>query len=485
MNGKIITGLILIIGIFISIAIAIQVGQGEFKTVYIVTLAIFGGLTMVIIGIRLWYILPFVMVASLPAVPIVAGRSVNMGELGIAAFSLVYMISVLKGQSRFSLNIRYLWPMLLFAAWVLLIAILDGSGLAIFGSSSMGGRGYLTVFIGVFGMILLSQITINEKEAKRVVWVIFAAYAISGVFQAIRSYFGMDASEIVSEFYSWQQGLSLPALISVIVLFTVRSPKQVILNPLNLLLYLLILSIAAYSGKRMVFAACCIIPIVACFWHRQTIWVLFIGMVGVLIMVGAIVTQNEITALPKSLQRVLQFLPADWDMDVNRSAGYSFRETLNRLAIKEVEEHPLIGSGLGMTVKDYAIMEDVNYVVQIMDPDDDPLAYPHAVASNWHSTWLGLAAILGIPGAIIWLAVQFKVIRSGWRLGHYWGLGSWRSRLAGVIFIGMFVGLMSGFTSGSLVRLVMREGMYLGLLCALMNSFRVDLMKTIDVNEAA
>lgn len=473
MNGKIITGLILIIGFFISIALAVQVGQGEFKTVYIVSLLIVGIMVMSIAGLRMWYILPFVMVATLPAVPVFAGRSVNMAELGVAGFCAVFMSSMLKGQCRLNFNFRQLWPMLLFACWVLLIAILDGSGLAILGSSSVGGRAYITTFAGFLGMILLSQMSIGEKEAKRVVWIIFAAYTISGIYRAVSSYFGMDFSLVEREFYSWQQGLSMPAMVGVILLFASKSPRQVILRPGNLLLYLFLLALAAYSGKRMIFAACCVVPMVACFWHRQRIWALFISMVGVLVMIGAVVTQNEITSLPKSLQRVLHFLPADWDWDVDRSAVYSFRETLNSLAIERVEDNPLIGKGLGMTIKDHMIMEDVNYVLQIMNPDDDPQAYPHAAANNWHSTWLGLAAILGIPGALIWILVQIKVVRASWRLGHSEDLYSWRSILCCVIFMGMFVGIMSGITSGDLVRLVMREGMYIGLLCALHKGTRV------------
>ena len=51
--------------------------------------------------------------------------------------------------------------------------------------------------------------------------------------------------------------------------------------------------------------------------------------------------------LPKTAQRVLSIIPfiseREWDGDVQASASGGFRETLNKYALREIEERPILG----------------------------------------------------------------------------------------------------------------------------------------------
>jgi len=472
MNSKIITAIALFIGLLIAIVLAIQVGQGEFKTVYVTMLLIFSVPIVLLLGLRSWYILPFAMLAELPAIPLIGDKAVSLSEFGIALFSGLMVLAVIQGKELFRVKLGDWWPMLLYGAWVLMIAMINGGGFAILGSASMGGRRHLTVFIALIGMLMLSQIKIREKEAKRVCWLIVASIALSGLYMAVSTMIGRFNTQVAHEFYSWQQGLSSVGLGGVLLLFAKHSPSRVMRSPLYAILYMTLLAVVIYSGKRMTFGACCVIPIIACFWHRQAIIALVVTLAGALIITSAVWIQNEVTPIPKSMQRVLAFIPADWDWDVKDSTINTFRETLNRWAVIYIEENPVLGKGVSLTGNDFALMSDPQYISQIKLPDDDILAFPHIAGKNWHSTWLGLAASFGIPLAVFWVFVQLFVLRGTWKLGHKTRLTDWRSVLMGILFFLMCVGVIRAMTSGDVAVLAMAGGLTLGLMSAVKNGLR-------------
>lgn len=478
MNSKIITVAALFVGLMIAIIMAIQVGQGEFTTVYVTMFLMFSIPILMILGTRSWYILPFAMLAELPAVPLVAGKAVSLAEFGIAVFAGVMMIAIGQGKNKIKIKLNDWWPMLAFSGWVLMIAIINGGGLAILGSSTMGGRKYLTVIVAMLGMMMLSQMIIREKEAKRVCWLIFASLAMSGVYLAGSTLLGRVDYQSAYEFYNWQQGLSYISLGGIFLLFARYAPSRIVKTPWIILVYVVLIAICAYSGKRMAFAACCIIPVVACIWHRQSIFAFFVVVLGVISISGAVLIQNQVTSIPKSLQRVLAFLPADWDWEVEQSTDNIFRDTLNRWAIVNVEKNPVIGKGVSLTADDYRLMSDYVYVSQIKHEDDDVQAFTHIAGKNWHSTWLGLAASFGIPCAFLWVVVQIFVMRRSWKLGRHFELGSWRNTMMAMILSFMVYGVMRSVSSGDVAVLAMGGGLYLGLMSAIKNGMRQDKIES-------
>lgn len=472
MNSKIVTGLALIAGLIIAIIMAVQVGQGEFKTVYVTTVLLFSIPIMMMLGLRSWYILPFAMLAELPALPLIGGKSLSLAEMGIAMFAGLMALAVIQGRKRFQIKIGDWWPLLLYGGWVLMIAVINGGGFAILGSSSMGSRRYLTVLIALVAMVCLSQMTIRDKEAKRVCWLIFFSMAATGLYLAGGAYMGRIGLQNTYEFYSWQQGLSNISLGGIFLMFARYAPSEVLKKPLCMAVFFFLLVIAVYSGKRMNFAACCVIPVIASLWHRQAIFSLLATMLAILTLSGAVVIQNGMTSIPQSLQRVLAFIPAEWDYEVEQSTNNIFRDTLNNWAWKAVEERPLIGKGVAMTADDFLLMSNPDYVREVKDPDDDVQAFPHIAGNNWHSTWLGLSASFGIPCGIIWIIVQICVLRRSWKLGHTWGLSVWQSTLMGMIFFFMVYGVMRSVSSGDVAMLAMGGGLYLGLISAVKNGVR-------------
>lgn len=477
--------ILIILGILISIWTSIEIATGNIKTAYFAILLVLGIPAVLTLGLKNWYGIPFSVIASLPAIPLVGGRTMELSEIWICISVAIIGLHILLGRIPWKNSLTIWWPMLLFVGWTALIAVIDGGGIAIFGAEQVGGRRYLSVYLSLFAMLVLSQVKLGEKEARNVLIAMVLGYVISGLFRCFSAYMGYSSSADgpMNEFYSWQQGLSAISLGGTMYLFGRYKVTDMFNRPRLALTYILLLALAAYSGKRMGFAGCCIMPMIACVWHRQVAFSLLAMGIGIIGLIGAVATQNSGVSLPKSLQRVLYFLPAKWDWDVERSAVYTFRETLNRLAIEKIKDNPVIGEGVGMKFEEQQMMEDPSYVASIMDPDDDPQAYPHAVGKNWHSTWIGLAATLGIPGAIFWIFIQIKSINQSWKFRRYFPYGSWRLSLAGFLFLTMWFQVITSYTSGDIANLAMKGGMVFGLLAALWQSTRETLAE-VHVKES-
>jgi len=467
MNKGIIPIVVLVFGVIVALWFGFLTGQGDIRSVNVGIVMMIGIPIVLALGVRSWYILPFGMISSsLPALPFLGGRSFSMSELAVlfAASSMAAVVAT--GKMRLQLYHRFWIPLLIFFAWVVAVALANGVGLAVLGNSAMGGRRYISVFLAIVGMVLMSQITMNEAYARKTLIIILCAAALETLYQTLATYIGRSGPAYY-EFYSWHQGLAIFGLAGVTVMFSKYSPRDLLGRPMMIVIYILLLGLVVLSAKRFSFAACLAIPFISAFWNRQLGFALFGAAFAVVALGLIIMIQNTTGGLPKGMQRVFHFLPADWDSQVDDSTNDIFRETLNRLAFEKIRKRPIIGEGVMMTVEDVYIMESPDYIRSIMQEGDDPLAFPHAAGKNWHSTWIGTAAILGIPGALLWIVVQFGIIAISWRMKKFLRLGSWNRALASFCFVSMSVAIMRSMTSGDLTPLTMHAALLLGLLCAI------------------
>ncbi len=467
MSKGIIPIIVITVGLIVAVWFGFLTGLGDYKSVNFGIVMLLGIPAVMAMGVRSWYILPFGMLtASLPALPFLAGRAIRLSELSIlfAAFSMLAVVAF--GKLRVQVFHRYWVPLVFFFAWVIVVALANGVGLAVLGSSAMGGRRYLSVFLALIGMALLTQITMKEEYARKVLILILAAAAVESAYLVITTYIGMSGPATY-EFYSWHQGFGIFALAGTAILFSRYSPREFISRPVLLLVYGFLLLVVIISAKRFAFAGCLAIPFISAFWNRQYGLTLLGGALAAIFLGGAIFFQNTTGALPRGMQRVLHFLPADWDHEVDNATSDIFRETLNRLAFEKIRQKPFIGEGVTLTVEDIYIMENPGYIRSIMKEGDDPLAYPHAAGKNWHSTWVGTAAILGIPGAVLWIFVQLGVVAVAWKLRKRVDLRSWMGALVTFCFISMVLAILRSVTSGDLTPMTMHAGLLVGLLCAL------------------
>ena len=136
---------VLFIGLMMAVFVGTVVGSGEFKEAYIYVLLLVGVGIMATMKRSYWMLIPFAMVGDFPAVPL-GGISMKLGEVWLFVSILFVIIQV---GSRRQLPVLYrkgAWPVYLYAAWAVLIYILNPVGLSSMGASSGGLRFYMMNF---------------------------------------------------------------------------------------------------------------------------------------------------------------------------------------------------------------------------------------------------------------------------------------------------------------------------------------------------
>lgn len=415
-------------GILAALLLGRAVGQQNYFQIVIVCGFVFGSLFFFTLGDRYWYLIPFALASGLPAIPL-GGRTVELGELSIAACTAFFLTRIALKKDNLRLFRLTHVPILLFMGWVVLGFALNPTGLAFFGAESGGGRFYLKLILAFCAFIILASQTLTEKDAKWIIWLILAgallklAYGLASYFLLAGSSEALNPGAIESdEFYTWQQILAGPAITVAFLIFARYKPSEVMSLRRSWIFfgYALTGVLALASGKRMGLVAVGLAPFVSSIIYRQRGYIWF-GCI-VLAIFGSIVSlgQNQMFSLPLTMQRTLSWLPADWSPELDSLQGGSdeFREALRRAATEKIMRHPIIGKGFTLDMGDASAA-----VTEAMHGGAiDVQVAIYALGFSWHNTWLGYAADFGIPlsliQAILFLTVLVVAFRTASRLPH-------------------------------------------------------------------
>jgi hypothetical protein len=160
--------------------------------------------------------------------------------------------------------------------------------------------------------------------------------------------------------------------------------------------------ITIYTGKRRASANLAIFPLIRAYVTRQDRGPAVFATMFAFVVIGLLVMgQGNLYDLPLSVQRGLSVLPGKWDRRLESGSGGKdlFREIVHAYGIQEIKKSPWVGR------KGFAIdlME-----IQWMTASSVQQGYEgHAVAANWHSTWIGMWADFGLPAVVGWALFSF------------------------------------------------------------------------------
>ncbi|NWK55175.1 O-antigen ligase family protein [Verrucomicrobiaceae bacterium N1E253] len=409
--------LALITGLGFAVFVGTVVGSGEYKEAYIYVLLLVGVGIMATMKRSFWMLIPFSMVGDFPAVP-VGPVSMKLGEAWLFV-SLLFV--VLQAVSRRKLPILYVrgaLPVYLYSTWVFMIYILNPVGLSSMGASEGGLRFYMMIGLSLLSVVILMNQVIDSQKAKKVLMLVLvgaimgSAWNIAQVFfPAMAVFSGRSVMESGGGFYGWNQQLSIvPHLI--VIFIVSRYSFRMMLIPTNwwvVVLYILCIGLGFASGKRSFTVLMLIYPILGTVLRKEFIAVFLCGAMTILIVSVALIGHGSIFHLPKTAQRVLSVLPVgEWDGDVQASADNDFRETLNKYALRDISERPILGEGLQA---DFDLLWHLRYNPgDVLEEGDHILGLTYSANSAWHNTWLGISADFGIPAAVIWASVWITLI---------------------------------------------------------------------------
>ena len=387
-----------VLGLLLAIPMGRYVAQGQLLIPGMIIGAIFGTIFFLTLGRVYWYMIPFALASNLPAVPL-GGRTIELGELFIAACTAIFVARLTLKHERLVLFRATHIPLLLSFAWILLVFFLNPTGLIFFGSETIGGRYYVKILLAFCAFVVLASQQPTAKDFERIILLVFLGVLAGTALSLFKAFFlGIRGdAELSLDAYSWHQVLAEPALVGTWYLFARYKTSDLFSaqRPWGALLYLLAVAIATMSGKRMGLALVLVAPFLGAFLHKEYGKIWLGALLGIVTTSILVMGQGTFFNLPFSAQRALSWIPADWEPGLkDLGTRDTFREQLRDWAWRAIKESPWIGKGYALNLGEVSLgisMTEGN----VQGDSIQTLSY--AIAKNWHNRWLGYTADFGIP----------------------------------------------------------------------------------------
>jgi len=437
-----------LIGIFVTVlglVAAVLVGQLVAKNDFTKIGAIFGaamGMTVVLImGRNIWLLIPLCwpLTGKIQILPI----PLNVQELAIGAAAGFYVLQVIFKKRLHSPRTGAMeFLLVLNIAWLATVYFRNPVGVRAMGTEMLGGRPYFEVVAACLAFWVLTRTIISPKLG-RVFPILMGAGSliVSGI--GIMTTIFPRLTPLVAPFYSGVDTTAYKAQVleggssdsgvgrltmlrgygtqMAAVLFALFSPIR-LLNPINIIPFALFLSCIAaifLSGFRgALIGTGASFVIASYFWGgpRDAIRAIFLALAAIVLLVAA---QSVGISLPKSAQRALSFIPADWDQEAVRDAEGTtdWRIDMWKTVLdnpKKFLRNPILGSGFGFSSEDLAIQLSAYY---------GGVGYSGAsqfenqlITGAYHNGPLSTIRFVGIIGLILFYTLYIYMVVYAFRL---------------------------------------------------------------------
>lgn len=324
-----------------------------------------------------WMLIPFSLLSgiSLMAFP----GSFSLDILCQIAFVGFFFLLILTRRVR--LSFKFGWSetlALLVLGTVVQAYVRNPVGLNIFGSSSVGARPYFTFAIAFVVALFFAGSWATIKKFRTAVLltllggilttaVHILAY-IPGLQYYAAVYLGAGSYNVFAD-PNTPMDTAVASRNTAAVHFsrlTSRwlvsriNPLKALIHPFWLVIMLLTMAAAAYSGFRnSVVFACLMLALGVYYWNglKAVIACSIMAVVGL----GCIATLNSVIPLPANIQRSLSFLPGTWEHrhieDAEGSTEWRLEIWKEALTSERWIQNKLFGDGLGFTKQELELQE--------------------------------------------------------------------------------------------------------------------------------
>ncbi len=322
--------------------------------------------------------------------------------------------------------------------WMAIAFSLNPPGIAAMGDTVIGSRFYIKVLLGFWAMMVLSIQKITEDDCR----IIFRISLILGTLVLGRSLLGAamvdEEKRTVVTLYQF-----LPATALFYWLFAHFRFGVFFRFSWHFFVAGILTVATLYAGKRRAVFNVALFPLLRAFVTRtdrsKTMAAYLAALIALVLLLFG---QGRLYELPLPIQRGLSFLPAKWERRIAAIEGARdpFRDNVRSYAWVEVRKNPLFGR------RGFAIpMQELNWVHYGGTTKDHE---GHAIAGNWHNTWVGVMADFGIPGALWWGLFSISLLVAGHiRLRQCAG-GSYQQTVVIYHYCGSILMILASHTSG-------------------------------------
>jgi len=436
MNARIVSGIVVAIGIVVALLVGFWIGDEEFLLLLLFLAIVATGAGLLILRERIWVLVPcfWYVTGKLGPSPFSVRELVVLTAFGF--FVVFLALRVIRAKVKTEILD---WLVLLNCGYLATVFARNPVGVSALGSGMVGGRPYIDSVIGFLAFIILTRATLGPNLARRLP--IFAtlpqigASLLSAITHYIpstvpiveKAYSAIDTSEYILQQTGGPEGEAnrvfgllggaQAGLLGLLGYF----PPLTLLSPLRPLRFLCFAAVCAgfalggfrtgilYLGFVFTFAA----------YFRNGINRALIAMAACGALVFALIAaQNAGFTLPIATQRALSFLPGDWNADAKADAEDSSEW---RFYMWDVVLHTdtyihnkLLGDGFGFT----------SYELQIMEQQEegregfvgDARQESFLIQGAFHSGPLSAIRYVGVVGLTLYIVLLLAAARYAWRL---------------------------------------------------------------------
>jgi hypothetical protein len=325
-------------------------------------------------------------------------------------------------------------PLLFFAAVVLITMRLTGGiGLKAFGSSVIGGKGYISIFAAIIGYFALISRQIPPKRAGLYVSLFFlgtATWAIGDLPVVLPSGFNFLylVFPLLNSGALAQQGVSVAGPVRItglgffsLGLFAVMLARYgirgVFFEPAKLwraIAFVFIVLSGLAGGFRSTVILCAMTFAVLFYVERLHHTRMLPAMIIAALLGGTLVVAFA-NRLPFAMQRSLAFLPVDIDplARMNAATSTAWRLQMWKDLLPQVPQYLILGKGYGFSAMEMAMLQD--------NPRGSETGLEGTVmAGDYHNGGLSVIipfGILGMVGFLWFLWAGLRVLYQNYKFG--------------------------------------------------------------------
>ena len=370
------------------------------KTAMVLVLAL-GGALVFALDDKYWVLLPFLFASNI-AIPSLPFNGKEIGCLVVVGVYFVRVAAKKEHVFRFDRDLVVTLPVLF---WMFVVWMLNPVGLAMFGSSVIGGRFYFDIATGTMALFVLSTIRATENDARLLFFAILAglcwALARGVIFP------GTDPDAIVFTGAEPERSTRYAFVVCssiFMLLFSYWSLSSILSSPLRIPLFVVLSMLVVYSGKRRAFGTIALVPFFRMFLTgKERLLTIVISVLAVFFLLFAVAGDGGAYRLPQSARRVLAIVVPDYQRHGDGGFYDTFRREMREQARFVIHDDPWFGrKGFAMNFNETSWMNFGGGLTS--------LYAGHAYAGNWHSTWYAYAADFGIPCMLFWFLFTVYVL---------------------------------------------------------------------------
>jgi hypothetical protein len=409
-------------GLVVAIFLGWNIGSGDYRQLAL-NAAIFGGVFIVFLSGRFFWVLTIASSFLTGAIPILGGQITPFEILMAVGIAKFFVEDIVLRRTRFKVGNRFdLFLIAGFMAIITVHAFHDRFGSRFLGSTVWGGHNYVAVYVGLAAYFVIQSIPMQSRVWAKLPYVVVAV-TMFDLFIAVITTISPSLIFKIYPFYSAVSvagveealagesltGRVIPfayfGLILILLVLASVSLRQ-IFNPRNLLRWIgLIAGFVAilFSGYRSMVLNTVIGFFAAGIRDFKYAVVLFLPFFAFVLFALSFIN-SDVVRLPKQMQRGLAFLPGKWDTDMAKDAEQSndFRMRVWTLWANDYfPMHPWLGRGFGFS-KEWAKPNALN---------PKGLDYRAVVeVQNIHNGLFAAVDTFGIVGTICFVIWNLRIL---------------------------------------------------------------------------